>query len=95
MSEVSAREHQTHHDDEPEKRHYVGKVTNGILQQRFYQLIINWNPNLYGKEKDEYNNKLKENITALAEKEILNSLLNKYSKKVDREFHKAVSDILK
>jgi len=83
---ATAREHQEHHDKEPEKRHYVGKVTNAVLQHRFYNLMINYNPNLFEDEKTDYAKKLKETVVALRNLGILESLMTKYGHKMDSEF---------
>ncbi len=42
---------------------------------------------------EEYLDKLKENIKALDEKEILSSIRNKYNQKMDREFNQAINKL--
>ena len=83
------REHITHHDDNPEERHYVGKVTGAILQARFYQLMINWDPNMTDK-KEAYLKKIKETVQGLKKLKILTSILTKYQGQMDREFFQEV-----
>ena len=96
QTNVSAREHQTHHDKEPEKRHHVGKKNLSILQYEFYGLMINYNPNLDEAlgEKTRYENKVKENVKALKERGIITSILSKYQSRMDREFFQLVKKFL-
>ena len=87
---TTAREHMKHHDKEPEERHFVGTASNAILQQRFYQLMINYDPNKYKDEKTKYAEKLKDTVTQLSKLKILSSILSKYQNKMDREFFQLI-----
>ncbi len=74
--------------------HHLGKKSNGVLQHEFYNLMINWNPNLYegkyGNEKTKYLKRLSDNVKALKTKGIFDSILTKYQRQIESGFHQAV-----
>lgn len=90
---TTAREHMSHHE-EAKDRHYIGKVSNAVLQQRFYQLMINWNPSNSENKQIEYSKKLKETVKSLTKLEIMTSILTKYNNQMDREFFQLVKTFL-
>ncbi len=56
---VTAREHQTHHEDSKDF-HRVGKLTRPIAQQRFFSFINEHDKELANVYKDSYEKWLKE-----------------------------------
>ena len=87
----SPREHAEHISEGKEEPHHLGKKTNAVLQQEFYQLMINFNPNLSKTEKEKYESKVKENIQELEKLGILSSIMNKYGSHIEREFNALIN----
>ena len=76
-----------------EKPHHIGKKTNAVLQQEFYQLMINWNPNRTTEELVKYRHELRSNIRALTKQGIISSIMSKYSSHIEAEFNAEIKKI--